>query len=385
MNPAPPPKRPAVQLLLLGFLLIVFPLGSFLYLRAGWNYQLDSRNEMEPLGPAADLFDYPRPDSSIDIVFFAPTTGDDSINVSLRDIHEAFDDNPDVRFVAIGEASVPLFDDPAQLSYVPTTAVDAGAIRADTRFSRHCQSVPLPQRAYVDRSRRAGAALLQHPQRRRGRPPRGAGRPHHPAAQDRGRFPGAQPRTLMSIPAGYPDVLERRPELAKQLDTYAWGISIFITVAVVVMRYVKLSLPEGVDFLWLPPVYSTLNALAGVCLLFSLYFILRKNVRAHRGANALALFLSVLFILGYVLYHITTEPTSYGGTGAARTAYFVLLITHVVLAAVSLPLILFTFVRSYTGLITEHKRMARWVYPIWLYVCITGPICYLMLRPYYAS
>ncbi len=189
----------------------------------------------------------------------------------------------------------------------------------------------------------------------------------------------------MSIPTGYPDVLERRPALAKKLDRYAWGISIFITAAVVGMRYIKIPLPDSVDFLWLPPVYSTLNALAGVCLLFSLYFVLRKKIRAHRSANALALALSVLFILGYVLYHITTEPTEYGGTGTSRTLYFVLLITHVSLAAISLPLILFTFVRSYTGLIEEHKRMARWVYPIWLYVCITGPICYLMLRPYYPA
>ncbi len=189
----------------------------------------------------------------------------------------------------------------------------------------------------------------------------------------------------MSIPAGYPDILERRPALAKRMNRYAWGISIFITVAVVGMRYVKIPLPAGVDFLWLPPVYSVLNALAGVCLLFSLYFILKKRVRAHRAANLLALGLSVLFILGYVLYHITTEPTSYGGEGTSRTIYLVLLATHVALAAISLPLILFTFVRSYTGLIPEHKRMARWVYPIWLYVCITGPICYLMLRPYYPA
>lgn len=189
----------------------------------------------------------------------------------------------------------------------------------------------------------------------------------------------------MSIPAGYPEVRERRPELAAQLNRYAWGISAFITFAVVAMRYIRIPLPEGVDFLWLPPVYSVLNALAGVCLLFSLYFIVNKKIRAHKKANLLALGLSVLFILGYVLYHITTESTSYGGTGAARTFYLVLLASHVILAAVSLPLILFTFIRSYTGLIPEHKRMARWVYPIWLYVCITGPICYLMLRPYYPS
>ena len=185
--------------------------------------------------------------------------------------------------------------------------------------------------------------------------------------------------------AGYPDVQERRPELAAKLNKWAWGITIFITVAVVGMQYITIPLPDGVDFLWLPPVYSTLNALAGVCLLFSLYFIKQKKIRAHKTANLAALGLSVLFILGYVAYHITTESTKYGGEGTMRTVYLILLATHVLLAAISLPLILFTFIRSYTGLIAEHKRMARWVYPIWLYVCVTGPICYLMLRPYYPT
>ena len=187
----------------------------------------------------------------------------------------------------------------------------------------------------------------------------------------------------MAIPAPYPEVAEPRRELARKLNRIAWGITAFITIAVVAMRYIRIPLPEGVNFLWLPPIYSTLNALAGVCLLFSLYSILRKKVLAHRAWNMAALGLSVLFILGYVAYHITSDPVSYGGEGTQRGVYFFLLITHVVLAAVSLPLILFTFIRSYTGLIAEHKRMARWVYPIWLYVCVTGPICYLMLRPYY--
>ena len=188
-----------------------------------------------------------------------------------------------------------------------------------------------------------------------------------------------------TIPASYPEVTEPRPTLARRLNRYAWVVSAFITLAVVGMRYIKIPLPDGVDFLWLPPVYSTLNALAGVCLVFSLVAILRKRVLQHRAWNLAALGLSVLFILGYVAYHTTTEPTSYGGEGTSRTIYLFLLATHVILAAISLPLILFTFIRSYTGLIAEHKRMARWVYPIWLYVCITGPICYLMLRPYYPA
>lgn len=184
---------------------------------------------------------------------------------------------------------------------------------------------------------------------------------------------------------GYPTIAERRPELARKLNRYAYALTAFITIAVVGMQYIVIPLPDGVDFLWLPPVYSVLNALAGVVLLFSLYFIMRGRVIAHKRANLIALGLSALFILGYVAYHLTTESTRYGGEGTWRTVYLILLATHVILAAISLPLILLTFIKSYTGLIAEHRRMARWVYPIWLYVCLTGPICYLMLRPYYPN
>ena len=93
--------------------------------------------------------------------------------------------------------------------------------------------------------------------------------------------------------------------------------------------------------------------------------------------------LSVAFLLCYVVYHFTTPATLYGGEGAIRTVYFFLLITHVVLAAGSFPFILFTFIRAYTNQIDQHKKMARWVFPIWLYVAVTGPICYFMLLPYY--
>ena len=149
MDYSPKPKRPAVQLILLGILLIVFPLGSFLYLRAGWNYQLDSRTEMEALGPVADLLNYPRPDSSIDIVFVSPATTNDSIAVALRSIHEAFDDNPVVRFVALGDVSANVFDDPGQLTFVPTSLRTLDGLDADARYSQRCETVPVAQRAYV--------------------------------------------------------------------------------------------------------------------------------------------------------------------------------------------------------------------------------------------
>ena len=142
-------KRPFVQLILLGFLLIVFPLGSYLYLRAGFAYQLESRDEMEPFGPVGDLLAYDRPDSTIDILYFAPATDQDSVAQSIRSIHEAFDDSPDVRFVSIEEVGRPVaFDDPAQF-HRHTQFDEAAFAKTSPTYSTACASVPVAQRAYT--------------------------------------------------------------------------------------------------------------------------------------------------------------------------------------------------------------------------------------------
>jgi putative membrane protein len=147
------------------------------------------------------------------------------------------------------------------------------------------------------------------------------------------------------------------------------------------MRRVKIDL--GIDFHFLPPIHATLNAITAVILLVALYYIKNKQIEQHRKAIYLAMVCSALFLVSYVLYHFTTPETRFGGTGTIRTVYFFLLLTHVVLAAVTLPLVLLTFNRAYTNQIERHRKMARWVFPLWLYVAITGPICYLMLKPYY--
>ncbi|MBV6655499.1 MAG: DUF420 domain-containing protein, partial [Mameliella sp.] len=132
-------------------------------------------------------------------------------------------------------------------------------------------------------------------------------------------------------------------------------------------------------------------------LVVALIFIKRKQVAAHQKTMMVALGLSVLFLLSYVAYHFTTPETIFGDldhdgvlsaselaeVGSSRTVYLVILITHIVLAAVSLPFILFTFIRAYTGQVDRHRKMARWVWPIWFYVAVTGPIAYLLLMPYY--
>ncbi len=167
----------------------------------------------------------------------------------------------------------------------------------------------------------------------------------------------------------------------KRLNFLAYIISTVVLGVVMGMRYIKLDL--GINFSFLPPFHASVNAITAVVLIIALYFIKNRNVHAHKKMVYLAMVLSAIFLVSYVLYHITTPETKFGGTGMVRSIYFFFLGTHILLAAIILPFVLVTFNRAYTGSYDRHKKLARWVFPFWLYVAITGPICYLMLKPYY--
>lgn len=185
-------------------------------------------------------------------------------------------------------------------------------------------------------------------------------------------------------------------QLEKKMNIAAYIISAAVLSLVVAMRRLP-KLDLGIDFSFLPPVHAILNSGAALFLMAALYFIKNKNVGSHRKMIYGAMACSVLFLLCYVLYHSTTPEILFGDAnhdgilsaeerllvGSTRTWYLVLLLTHIALAAATLPFILLTFNRAYTNQFDRHKKMARWVYPFWLYVAITGPLCYLMLKPYY--
>lgn len=182
------------------------------------------------------------------------------------------------------------------------------------------------------------------------------------------------------------DWLNRTPNhaRAKQLGIAAWVVTALVLVLVGMMRSpYKIPLPDGWSMAFLPPVHAVINTLVSICLIGAVITVKQGKIAAHRNFMLAAMALSTLFLLCYVAYHFTTVETRYGGDGAMRTVYFLLLITHIVAAGVSLPLILLTFINAWTNRFETHRRMARWVFPIWLYVAVTGPICYLMLRPYY--
>lgn len=191
--------------------------------------------------------------------------------------------------------------------------------------------------------------------------------------------------------------MEKSRKLRRQLNIAAWIITVVVLLLVGLMRRIKIPLPEGWDFSMLPPFHATLNALTAVVLLIAFYYIKQKKITAHQRAIYVAMGLSVLFLLSYVAYHFTMPEVQFGdldhdgiltagelsAVAGIRPFYLILLISHITLAGLILPFILFTFIRAYTGQYERHRKMARWVFPIWLYVAVTGPICYYMLMPYY--
>ena len=132
--------------------------------------------------------------------------------------------------------------------------------------------------------------------------------------------------------------------------------------------------------LFLPALDALMNGLAGICLIAGFYFIRRRNIKAHRRSMITALVFSCIFIVVYTINHARHGDVLYQGQGMMRTVYFSVLISHIVLCTVALPMILITFFFSLTGRFPQHKKIARFTLPVWLYVSITGVAVFAMLH-----
>lgn len=174
----------------------------------------------------------------------------------------------------------------------------------------------------------------------------------------------------------HPDLI-----LGKKLDRWAWVITVVILLTVGLMRRFKID--SGIDFSFLPMTHAVLNTFTGLVLIMAYVHMRKGRIFLHRKWMTYAMVLSVAFLISYVIYHLTTEETRYCKEGLMRLIYFFFLITHVVLAAVIFPFVLFTYIRGFTMQVDAHRRLARWVYWVWLYVTLTGPICFWMLYPCY--
>lgn len=161
-------------------------------------------------------------------------------------------------------------------------------------------------------------------------------------------------------------------------------IALSIVVPVVVAVLFGMPKIQGYDTSFLPPIYATINGITAILLVVAVTAIKNGKRRLHERIMKVCIGLSALFLMLYVVYHITSESTPYGGTGVLRYVYFFILITHILLSVGVIPMVLFTFARALSQDFTRHRRLARYTFPVWLYVAVTGVIVYLMISPYYA-
>ena len=164
-------------------------------------------------------------------------------------------------------------------------------------------------------------------------------------------------------------------------NLWIWIISIVVPVAVAVLFTVRIPGVERMGFL--PPIYATINALTAVILIISVIQIKKGNRKNHEFLMKTAILLSLLFLLLYIAYHMTSDSTKYRGDGILKYLYYFILITHIMLSITVIPFVLITYVRAITGKFEKHKAIARITFPLWLYVAITGVIVYVMISPYY--
>jgi putative membrane protein len=185
----------------------------------------------------------------------------------------------------------------------------------------------------------------------------------------------------------------------KFIFRFVAAISTFVFVVVLILNRRLIPAPAIVPSFthYLPKLNAALNGTCSVLLLLSLYFIKKKNITVHKRINILAFCLSSLFLVSYIIFHYLAPETRYGdlngdGTlspsevtaaGNIRYVYYVILTSHIILAAGVLPLILLSFYRGLQMQVAKHKKLVRWAFPIWLYVTVTGVIVYLMISPYY--
>ncbi|MCR9182398.1 MAG: DUF420 domain-containing protein [Flavobacteriaceae bacterium] len=169
----------------------------------------------------------------------------------------------------------------------------------------------------------------------------------------------------------------------KMYNKWIVALSVLIPVAVAVLFTIKIEIP-GVERLgFLPPIYATINAFTAILLVIGVIQIKKGNRKAHENLMKTAIGLSAVFLLMYVVYHMTSTSTPYGGEGAIRIVYFVILISHIILSIAVIPLVLISFVKALSKRFDKHKKIAKITFPIWLYVAVTGVIVYIMIAPYY--
>ncbi len=177
------------------------------------------------------------------------------------------------------------------------------------------------------------------------------------------------------------------PPSIKKNDRLAYilifTVSIIVFAAVVFLKKVTIDVNLGFDKHIFARLNALVNSFVALLLIGALFAVKDKRYRTHRKLMLWAIGFSVLFLLSYICHHLFTDETTYGGTGLPKLVYYFILITHIVLAGIILPFILFTAYRGLTADYHRHKKLARITWPLWLYVAVTGVVVFFMISPYY--
>ena len=187
-------------------------------------------------------------------------------------------------------------------------------------------------------------------------------------------------------------------------DILIWVVSVLVPIVVALLLFMKWdydqlvfdmripnsdpiilleNLPIAKPLTFLPPIYATINGLTAILLVLAVYYIKNGKRKIHESLIKVCIGLSLSFLVMYIAYHLTTDPTSFGGSGLISYFYFFILITHILLSIVVIPLVLISYSRAIKSKFILHKKIAKITFPIWLYVATTGVVVYLMISPYY--
>lgn len=162
-----------------------------------------------------------------------------------------------------------------------------------------------------------------------------------------------------------------------------WVFSSIVFLAVVILNRVQVPAPDGLDVHVFAKANAVINSLVSLLLIAGLFSARAGRFQLHRSVMLAAMALSVLFLVSYILHHLFAGDTRFGGEGAIKVVYYIILATHILLAGTSLPFILITAYRALSADYPAHRKLARRVWPIWFYVSVTGVVVYLMISPYY--
>lgn len=167
---------------------------------------------------------------------------------------------------------------------------------------------------------------------------------------------------------------------SKKYNIYIVILSIAIPIMVALMFSVKLDVKLPI----FTPIYATINAITGVLLIIAVWAIKNKKRLLHEQLMKTAILSSIVFLVMYLAYHMTSDSTKFGGEGAIKYIYLFILLTHILLSIVVIPFVLLTYVRAITNDFEKHKRIAKITFPLWLYVAVSGVVVYVLISPYYS-